>query len=116
MVVVELGSVMLPFLSLDGISAPGPGAARDLEGGYGKHVLFVAASEAVGSPAAVYLEVSLDGENWVSTGVEASVYNSVPVQLSGIASQFVRYVRANATVVPAGTTLSAWILSGHTTD
>ena len=125
----------LPFLSLDGATATGPGLAHDLEQVLAYHYMAVTMSDFEGSGTVrVDLEVSLDGETWVSyaaTGVtDSGGYSEVgltgngtiqsplnPEDTGSSAPSYpkpARYVRANLTrydaTIAAGS-VSAYVAS-----
>jgi hypothetical protein len=103
--VIEIYSLGLPpAISLNAISAVGPGTALDGIVCRNAAIMVVTSSAGV-SAGSVQLQGSLDGTNWYSLGSAVTTSTAsttfAPVVVTGA---FTRYVRANiATAITGGT-------------
>lgn len=91
---------MLPFKSLDAVTAPGIGLARDLEGLFGTHTMLL---EVTGNPQnlEVFLEGSHDGVYFHELG------RTVSAGFITVTSHLVRHVRARVGQLGTGTNPTA---------
>jgi hypothetical protein len=107
---------MVPYQLLDEITSTGPGPTVDLLDGFSQHALQVISSGTGGDGSSVELQGSLDGNDWYQLGSDSNIINLQTGTAVTYVTGLTRYVRANATQVPAGYTVSAYGLSGHATD
>lgn len=110
---VGLGiSGFLPVLSLNGVSATGPGAVLSNAGVRNNHSLVVTTSAGV-SAGVVALEGSQDNVNWVFAPLSTVTANAANRTFLGTAATLTpfRYLRANITTVITGGTVIAYIAS-----
>lgn len=91
----------LPFKSLDSVASTGPGTAKDLEGTFVNHMMFLTLEAGSGSHT-VYLEGSHDGADWRTLG-------SGTGNQTVTASAAVRYVRARLDIESGSRTVTATI-------
>jgi hypothetical protein len=115
----------IPVLSLNGVSATGPGLMLDNQGVRNNHSLVVTTSAGV-SGGVVHLQGSQDGVNWVAStvaspglGFTGTGTTGLPITTSTANTTFIgqaqlvpyRFLRAYITTVITGGTIIAYVAS-----
>ena len=102
-----------PFMSLNAVTAAGPGAVSNLGGSLAQHSLSASVSNFAGTGNwTISLETSLDNVNFFVLASQALNSNAA-IHFSGVVSFPARYVRANLQTDPGTTsiTVTAWVAS-----
>jgi len=107
-VIVQNTYGLTPLVSLNAVSATGPGAALDGLVIRTTGVMGVTSSASV-SAGSVQAQTSLDGTNWVNAGSAVSTTTAGTVFTPVVVTGAFRYIRATVATAVTGGTISATV-------